>query len=196
MEENAHYLFAIAPYQGDINVPSSHLLSSLLQSTTAKATALTAMADWSQTNALFFSLRQACMAFDLVVQLHLQHWPQRFCTALCRAPKPPRSRPACDLLKRAQEQRLPFALSLPSLDYATSQMLERAACLHITFMQEWKPSRAAAVAAMRRCQTQAQAAALLGIRQQSISEALHAAHFKMLLQFEETVRQRLRPVQA
>jgi len=183
MKATTRWLLAIAPMQEGATGPPSPIYPGF-----------TPIPHWSTPKHLLFHCTHVAATFDFVVHLHIQHWPSRFCAALCRTPNPPSSRPALDLLVRAQKQQLPFALSLPTLDYATSQMLERAACLHITFIKEWKPSRAAAVAAMRQCQTQAEAAAKLGIRQQSISEALRAAHHRKLLQFEKAVRQRLQAV--
>lgn len=127
-------------------------------------------------------LRRPQHAFDFTVALQLEVWPSR-----CRVVVANRAGIA-QALQSATRRKLLFAISLPGLDARTTALIEAAACLHADILRDWKPSRAAAAKMMRVVATQNQAAEQLGIRQQSVSEAMRAAHAKHLLAFEETVR--------
>jgi len=127
------------------------------------------------------SLTELACAFDFAVALNLRLWPQRARIGIGKG-----------ALARARQQKLPFALELgEEAPLATVHLLEQAARLHAAQMQRWKPSRAAAVRAIRKTPRQQDAAALLDVRQQSISTALRAAMAKELAALEQAIRGQL-----
>lgn len=128
------------------------------------------------------SIADLGQAFDIAVSLSLRVWPQRARVGVGKG-----------ALARARRQRLPFALELgPAAPTATVALIEQAARLHAAQLARWKPSRLAAVKAIRRAPRQRDAAELLGIRQQSVSTALRAAMAKELQGLEEAIRLQLR----
>ena len=140
-------------------------------------------------------------AFDFAVGLNLFIWPARFRMAIASGHLnlAPTSTNAGDshsqafhlastALRRAEKSRLLFAVQLSELPMATWKLIESSARLHSNIMHDWKPSRAAAAAAVRKTATQQAAAESLGIRQQSVSEALRAAHAKDLVSLEDAIR--------
>lgn len=131
------------------------------------------------------TLKHLADAFDCAVALNLRLWPQRARVGIGKG-----------ALARARKQRLPFALELGE-GYAPSaiHLVEQAARLHAAQMKRWKPSRLAAVRAIRKAPRQRDAAALLQVRQQSISTALRAALAKELTGLEGAIRQQLATMQ-
>lgn len=128
------------------------------------------------------SIGDLAQAFDIAVALSLRLWPQRVRVGVGKG-----------ALARARKQRLPFALELgPEAPAATVALIEQAARLHAAQLARWKPSRLAAVQAIRRAPRQRDAAELLGIRQQSVSTALRAAMAKELAGLEDAIRVQLR----
>lgn len=128
------------------------------------------------------SIRDLAQAFDITVALSLRLWPQRIRVGVGKG-----------ALARARKQRLPFALELGAeAPAATVALIEQAARLHAAQLARWKPSRLAAVQAIRRAPRQRDAAELLGIRQQSVSTALRAAMAKELAGLEDAIRVQLR----
>ncbi|MHC4822745.1 MAG: hypothetical protein ACYTEP_01865 [Planctomycetota bacterium] len=139
--------------------------------------------EWSANgNRIQAFLRRPHHAFDFAVALQLEAWPARMRVTITT------SRDMDAVRKSAAKRRLLFAIRLPGLDANTTALIEASARLHADILQDWKPSRAAAAKTMRTAATQSQAAERLGIRQQSVSEAMRAAHAKHLVAFEETVR--------
>lgn len=135
---------------------------------------------------LFISaiLRKPQFAFDFAVALQLERWPQRFKVVATDASRGE----AKELLLQSKAS---FTLQFDGLSRSESDVVQSAAQLHAAMMQDWKPSRAKAASAMRHCDNQLQAAARLGIRQQSVSEALRAGHFKQMVACEDAIRARL-----
>lgn len=129
-------------------------------------------------------LSRPCHAFDFAVDLHLALWPMRFkviATSTNRA----------TAKKQLQISKADFQVHLDGLNEVDELLIQSTAQLHAVIMKEWKPSRAKAAQARRRCQNQFEVAELLGIRQQSVSEALRAGHAKELSSCETAIRARL-----
>lgn len=143
-------------------------------------------------------------AFDFIAILNLKIWPAKFRVAIASgeidvgressyAPDMDGSafHLAAQTLQRAEKQKLLFALHVDWIPAPISALIEAAARLHADIMEDWKPSRAQAANTMRRVHTQQAAAEALGIRQQSVSEALKAAHAKHLFAMEDSIREYL-----
>ena len=127
------------------------------------------------------SLLHLADAFDFTVTLNLRLWPQRARVGIGKG-----------ALARARKQKLPFALELgDGFSPASIHLMEQAARLHAAQMGRWKPSRWAAVRAIRKAPRQRDAAALLQVRQQSVSTALRAALAKEMSGLEQAIRQQL-----
>ncbi|MFK5956842.1 MAG: hypothetical protein QM477_10400 [Planctomycetota bacterium] len=139
-------------------------------------------------------------AFDFLVALNLALWPAQCRLAIASGALGKHEgqafQRALTCLNRAQKEGLLFAIHLPSLPKTSQTLLESSVRLHADIMQDWKPSRQAASSTIRKVRTQQDAAASLGIRQQSISEALRAAHAKHLESLEDAVRLYLSEVSA
>jgi len=131
-------------------------------------------------------------AFDFLVALNLALWPAQCRLAIASGALGNKDgqafQRAVACLDRAQKEGLLFAIHLPALPETLQNLLESSVRLHANIMQDWKPSRQAASSTIRKVRTQQDAAASLGIRQQSISEALRAAHAKHLESLEDAVR--------
>jgi hypothetical protein len=123
-------------------------------------------------------------AFDFAVALNLAVWPQRF-----------RVHANNDTRASAQQalatSKVAFSVNLLGLSATDARVIETTAQLHAAMMRDWKPSRAKAAKIMRRAKNQNEAAERLGIRQQSVSEALRAGHAKELVACESAIRARL-----
>ncbi|MBC8328703.1 MAG: hypothetical protein ISR76_00730 [Planctomycetes bacterium] len=129
-------------------------------------------------------LRRPLHAFDVCVALNEAVWPRRFQAAVVTGSL---SR-AVGTLARGRRDGLPCAFDLAHLDRRGQDLLEAMARLHGAVLRSWKPSRFRAVTAMRRAATQREAAAALGVTQQSISEALRAAQFAEMASAEAALR--------
>lgn len=129
-------------------------------------------------------LARPCHAFDFAVALHLALWPTRFKVIASSANR-------AVAKKQLHESKFDFQVHMDGLDEVEELLIQSTAQLHAVIMKEWKPSRAKAAQAMRQCRNQFEAAQLLGIRQQSVSEALRAGHAKELSACETAIRARL-----
>lgn len=147
-------------------------------------------------------------AFDFVAILNLKIWPAKFRVAIASgeidvgqssnyAPDMDGSafHLAAQTLQRTENQGLLFGMQIDWIPTPMTTLIEAAARLHADIMEDWKPSRAQATHAIRRVHTQQAAAEALGIRQQSISEALKAAHAKHLFAMEDSIREYLTHLQ-
>lgn len=133
-------------------------------------------------------LRLPHRSFDVYVALCLRMWPTPIRVGIATG----EVHHALAAMQRGLMHDLPFTLTVDGATAAQTDLVEKAAVLYAAIMADWKPSRAKAVAMMREVATQQEAAACLGIRQQSVSDALRAAHAKQLLNFELAVRDALR----
>ena len=122
-------------------------------------------------------------AFDFAVAINLAAWPLRYQVNVTSTGI---ERTHGAVLGKAPKQL--FTLRLHGFPLAMQKLIESSAQLHANIMRDWKPSRAAASTMIRKVETQQRAAAALGIRQQSISDALSAAHAKDLVALEDAVR--------
>jgi hypothetical protein len=129
-------------------------------------------------------LSRPCHAFDFAVALHLALWPLRFKIMATSANR-------ATAKKQLQSSKADFQIHMDGLDEVDELLIQSTAQLHAVIMKEWKPSRAKAAQAMRSCKNQLEVAELLGIRQQSVSEALRAGHAKELEACETAIRARL-----
>ncbi|MCP4093386.1 MAG: hypothetical protein GY747_08050 [Planctomycetes bacterium] len=129
-------------------------------------------------------LARPCHAFDFAVALHLALWPLRFKLVASSANR-------AGANKQLQSSKFDFQIHMDGLNEVDELLIQSTAQLHAVIMKEWKPSRAKAAQAMCQCQNQFEAAELLGIRQQSVSEALRAGHAKELDTCETAIRARL-----
>lgn len=140
-------------------------------------------------------------AFDIAVRLNEHIWPLRFRLALAdgdidvaadstdaSAMDGPAFHRAADALERARRTGLPMTVELTTLDIIDQALFESTAELIGAITSRWKPSRHAAVHAMRRSATQREAAAHLGVTPQSISAALEAAEYGPLCRAEAALR--------
>lgn len=184
--------FLASPEEGGDRVASADLLATL--QTGEFATLWAEPPRWSeQGDVLQGNLHDLQRAFDLHVALNHQAWPTPVQTVVVRGDSA-RTQAAW---QRGLSTGLPFTLDLGhapspgSMEAGLQRLVEQAAVLHAAIMADWKTSRAKAAIAMRKVATQREAADLLGIRQQSISDALRAAHATRLLTFEGAVRDAL-----
>jgi hypothetical protein len=123
-------------------------------------------------------------AFDFAVALNLAAWPQRFRVHANHTTR--------ELAHKAlANSKAAFSVDLQGLQPTQARVIETATQLHAAMMHDWKPSRAKAAKAMRAANNQNEAAARLGIRQQSVSEALRAGHAKELVACESAIRAQL-----
>lgn len=129
-------------------------------------------------------LKTCDRAFDFAVALNLAVWPQRFRVHANHTTH-------ADAHRALAASRTAFSVALQGLSTTDSRVMETTAQLHAAIMRDWKPSRAKAAMAMRTAKNQNEAAAQLGIRQQSVSEALHAGHATELVACERAIRARL-----
>jgi len=140
-------------------------------------------------------------AFDIAVRLNEHIWPLRFRFALAdgsidvaadttdaSAMDGPAFHRAADALERAHRMALPMAIELSTLDAIDQALFESTSELIGAITSRWKPSRHAAVRAMRHAATQREAAAFLGVTPQSISAALEAAEYGPLSRAEAALR--------
>jgi len=116
-------------------------------------------------------------AFDLWVGLSFALWPTPWMAHLSTHPA-----------GLPEKEEAIFSLKLPMLSDAAEGLILASARLYADLLKDWKPSRAAAAVMIRKANTQKDAAATLGIRQQSVSEALRAAHAKDLVSHEDAMR--------
>ncbi len=150
------------------------------------------------------ALRRPEHAFDALAALNAAVWPQRFRAALAegtvdvgarthdaRAMDGPAFHRAADALLRAKREDLPLVLAVDFLTPEEQRVLEQAMRLHGAVAAAWKPSRAAAAAALRAAGTQKAAARRLKITPQSVSEALAAAHGTEIVALEAAIREHL-----
>lgn len=137
-------------------------------------------------NALRISavLPSCSRAFDFAVTLNLVVWPQRFRVHANNTTR-------ADAQQALATSKVAFSVDLHGLSATDARVIETTAQLHAAMMRDWKPSRAKAAKAMRAAKNQNEAAAQLGIRQQSVSEALRAGHAKELVACESAIRARL-----
>jgi hypothetical protein len=149
-------------------------------------------------------LRRPEHAFDALAELNAAIWPQRFRAALAGgsvdvaartrnagAMDGPAFHRAADALLRAKRKDLPLVLAVDFLAPEEQRVLEQAMRLHGAVVAAWKPSRAAAVTALRATGTQKAAARRLKVTPQSVSEALAAAHGSEIVALEAAIRERL-----
>jgi hypothetical protein len=129
-------------------------------------------------------LKHAAAAFDCAVTLNLALWPQQVRVVTS-------DEGAEDALRLLATTKTAFSIRLAELTPGEIDVIEAAAEMHAAMMRDWKPSRAKAVKMSRLVKTQGQAAERLGIRQQSVSEALRAGHAKQLAACEAAIRKRL-----
>lgn len=159
-----------------------------IASATAEGGAFAACAHRIEGASHLLALPSAAPAFDLHAACNLALWPCPVRTILASA-SPERANKARAHRRR---RRWPFLLELDGFAAPVAALAESAARLHAAILADWKPSRAKAAATMRTVTTQQDAADALGIRQQSVSDALRAAHAKDLVALEDSVREVLR----
>lgn len=140
-------------------------------------------------------------AFDVAVWLNIAIWPQRFRFAFgagridigletgdAAAMDGPVFHQTADALRRAKKDDHVFALSLPEEPAEPRDLVQATADLHDAIMRRWTPGNARAVRAYRKTGNQAQAAGLLHITQQAVSDALARADARKLTRAEEAIR--------
>jgi len=128
-------------------------------------------------------LRSPRHAFDFAVAMNLAAWPLRYQVRVTST--------GIEMMQGAvpgKGSKKLFTLRLHGFPVALQELIESSAQLHANIMRDWKPSRAAASSMIRKAETQQRAATALGIRQQSVSDALSAAHAKDLVALEDAVR--------
>jgi|FLOH01.1.fsa_nt_gi hypothetical protein len=126
-------------------------------------------------------LLAASKAFDFAVALQLALWPLRLRVYATNAGQ-------TDIDQTFGKSTAAFRGDFSGLSSAQAKMIEATAQLHAAILRDWKPSRAKAALAMRTAKNQNEAAADLGIRQQSVSEALRAGHARELIACENAIR--------
>lgn len=146
-------------------------------------------------------LRRPDHAFDIVTDLNIAVWPNRFRFALARgqidvarrsrdaaAMDGPALHLAADALARLESRHGLFAVNLPGANPASCSLLEAATDLHSALLADMAKRQVQVLSLLRRGQTQAQAAASLDITQQAVSLANRAAHIAALRHAEESIR--------
>lgn len=128
-------------------------------------------------------LRSPRHAFDFSVAINLAAWPLQYQVSVGSM-----DMKMAHVSKLRKTPKQLFTMQLRGFPLALQELIESSARLHADIMYDWKPSRAAAATTMRKTETQHAAAEALGIRQQSVSEALRAAHAKDLVSLEDAIR--------
>lgn len=140
-------------------------------------------------------------AFDVVVDLAMAIWPCRFRCAIgygiidvglasrnAGTMDGPAFHHAADALERARRHRRTLALGIPACGSEIT-LVESLAQFHAVTMAGWSESEFAAVRARRYARCQTDAARVLGITQQAISDALRRAKFQVLTDAQNAIRE-------
>lgn len=143
-------------------------------------------------------------AFDIAIAMNELVWPEKFRWALGAGTidiglesgdagdlDGTAFHVAADGLRRAKEDRLPFAVSIPQVGEGTRALIEASALAHALMMGDWSRRQREFVRAARQTETQLEVAAQFQVSAQTVSQSLLRASFGAMRRIEQAVHSRL-----